>query len=65
MSDDFGFTNYNKLEDNYKLDKMYNLILPLLNNLMKNADKNPSIHWPNRTEAIQEFIGKLDEIRNS
>lgn len=65
MSDDFGFTNYNKLEDNYKLDKMYNLILPLLNNLMKNADQNPTIHWPNRTEVIQEFIGKLDEIRNS
>ena len=48
-----------------KLDKMYDLILPLLNNLAKDADKNEYIKWPNRATKISEFIVKLNAIRNS
>lgn len=46
-----------------KMESMYNAIMPLLNNLMKDADKNPYIHWPNRVEKIEAFIKKLDIIR--
>ena len=36
-----------------------NLIMPLLNNLMKNPEKD-YIHWPDREEKIKEFIEKID-----
>jgi Na+/phosphate symporter len=69
---DFGFTTvseevFTQAEESLdlaeqrlkKLEKMYNLILPLLNNLAKDADKNAYIHWPNRKEKIEEFNKKL------
>ena len=37
-----------------RLDKLYNAIVPLLNNLKKNPEKE-YILWPNRTEKIEEF----------
>lgn len=37
------------------------LILPLLNNLMKNPDK-PYIKWENRTPAITAQIGKIHAV---
>ena len=37
-----------------KLDKLYNAITPLLNNLKKNPEKE-YILWPNRTEKIEAF----------
>ena len=43
---------------------MFNAIIPLLDNLLKDADKNPYIHWPNRVEKIQAFKQKLLAIRN-
>ena len=43
---------------------MYDAILPLLNNLLKDADENPYIHWPNRTSKIEAFKKKLEGIRN-
>ena len=45
-----------------KAQKMYSMILPLLKNLEKDADKNAYIHWPNRKEKIQQFIRKLDAL---
>lgn len=48
-----------------KLEQMYKLILPLLNNLAKDADTNEYIKWPNRGAKIKQFIEKLDQIRNS
>lgn len=42
--------------------EMYDAIVPLLDNLMKDADKNPYIHWPNRSERIQMFKKKLHAI---
>ena len=43
---------------------MYNAIIPLLDNLLKDAEKNPYIHWPNRTEKIMAFKEKLLSIRD-
>lgn len=66
---DFGFSSTNieeiklpELMINEKAEKIYNSIMPLLNNLMKDADTNDYIHWPNRKEKIEKFINKLDSI---
>ena len=37
-----------------KIDKLYNAIQPLLNNLKKNPEKE-YIHWPNRIQKVEEF----------
>lgn len=37
------------------------IIIPLLNNLLKTADK-PYIYWPNREETIQAQIKRVLEI---
>jgi len=47
-----------------KAQKMYDMIMPLLNNLKKNPDK-PNIVWPDRQKKIDEFIKKLDDVLNS
>jgi hypothetical protein len=47
-----------------KAATMYNMIMPLLNNLKKNPDK-PNIVWPDREKKIDEFIKKLDNVLNS
>jgi|TARA_B000000557_G_C20797157_1_gene453769 hypothetical protein len=44
-----------------KLDGLYNAIIPLLNNLKKNPEKE-YILWPNRLEKVEEFETKLTEI---
>lgn len=46
-----------------KLEGIRNMIMPLLNNLMANPDKE-YIYWPNRTEKIKSFISKLDKYIN-
>lgn len=43
---------------------MFNAIMPLLDNLLKDADKNAYIHWPNRIEKINAFKAKLTDIRD-
>ena len=48
-----------------KVQKMYKMIIPLLNNLAKDADVKEYIRWPNRKEKIAEFIRKLDQILES
>lgn len=45
-----------------KVQRMYKMIMPLLMNLKKDADKNEYIYWPNRAEKIEEFIKKLDTL---
>lgn len=56
------------LTDTSKADErtqdMYNAIMPLLDNLLKDAATNPYIHWPNRTEKILAFKDKLIAIRD-
>lgn len=41
------------------LESVRSMITPLLNNLMKNPEKD-YIHWPDREEKIKAFIKKLD-----
>ena len=44
-----------------KLNKLYNAIQPLLNNLKKNPEKE-YILWPNRTEKIEQFEDHIQAI---
>lgn len=44
-----------------KLDKLYNAIIPLLNNLKKNPEKE-YILWPNRIEKVEAFEDHLYKI---
>ena len=44
-----------------KLDKLYNAITPLLNNLKKNPEKE-YILWPNRIEKVEAFEDHLYKI---
>lgn len=46
-----------------KAQKLYDAIIPFLNNLKKNPDK-PNIVWPDRVKKIDIFIKKLDNILN-
>jgi hypothetical protein len=48
-----------------KVEQMYSLIQPLLNNLAKDGDTNAYIHWPHRVEKIEQFKKKLLDIVNS
>jgi len=47
-----------------KLDRLYNAITPLLNNLKKNPEKD-YILWPNRVEKVDQFEDMLRKIYNS
>tara|TARA_A100001011_G_C14255365_1_gene819803 strand:+ start:825 stop:1091 length:267 start_codon:yes stop_codon:yes gene_type:complete len=44
-----------------KVDKLYNAILPLLNNLKANPEKE-YILWPKRLEKIEQFETYLNGI---
>jgi len=43
------------------LDKLYNAIIPLLNNLKKNPEKE-YILWPNRLEKVEQFEDHINVI---
>lgn len=73
---DFGFTSMSSDElqaplqmsleaAQNKAQQMYNAIVPLLNNLAKDSDKNDIIKWPGRAKTIAEFKKKLEAILNS
>jgi hypothetical protein len=47
-----------------KLDKLYNAIVPLLNNLKKNPEKE-YILWPDRLKKVEQFETYLQGIYNS
>lgn len=47
-----------------KLDKLYNAIVPLLNNLKKNPEKE-YILWPNRIDKVEQFENHLLNIYRS
>jgi hypothetical protein len=44
-----------------RLDKLYNAVVPLLNNLKKNPEKD-YIKWPNRLAKVEEFETMLTNI---
>jgi hypothetical protein len=46
-----------------KLNRLYQSILPLLQNLKKNPEKE-YIKWPNRVQKIEEFESKISKIVN-
>lgn len=48
-------------ETQAKLDKLFNAIQPLLNNLKMNPEKE-YILWPNRTEKIEAFEDHIQAI---
>lgn len=52
-----------EVEQTYKkkVEQLYKAIIPLLNNLKKDPDKE-YLYWPNRVEKIDEFIKKIDKI---
>ena len=43
------------------LDNLYNAIIPLLNNLKKNPEKE-YILWPNRLQKVEEFEDHINKI---
>jgi len=47
-----------------KIDKLYNAIVPLLNNLKKNPEKE-YILWPDRLNKVEQFETHLQKIYNS
>jgi len=67
-TDDFGFTfadsNEIQAQTQDKVEGLKNMIMPLLNNLMKNPEKD-TIVWPNRDKTIKAFIKKMDEYIKS
>ncbi len=46
---------------NNKLDKLYNAMIPLLNNLKKNPEKE-YILWPDRLTKVEAFEAHLQKI---
>jgi len=44
-----------------RLNNLYNAIMPLLNNLKKNPEKD-YILWPNRLAKVEEFEDHLQKI---
>ena len=44
-----------------RLDKLYKAMIPLLNNLKKNPDKD-YILWPDRLKKVEEFESHLRKI---
>ena len=65
---DFGFTFADseemKAQSVDKVQGLRKMIMPLLNNLMKNPEKD-TIVWPNRDKTIKNFIKKMDDYINS
>jgi hypothetical protein len=48
-------------EQEDKLNRLYQAILPLLHNLKKNPEKD-YIKWPNRVKKVEEFEKMIAEI---
>ena len=73
---DFGFTAVDEdrieavqkvsseaSDNEERLNNLYNAIVPLLNNLKKNPEKD-YILWPNRLTKVEEFEDHLQKIYN-
>jgi tetrahydromethanopterin S-methyltransferase subunit B len=48
-----------------KLKKVEAMVMPLLTNLLKDADTKEFIKWPNRRQVIESFIDKFLAITRS
>ena len=47
-----------------KLNTLYNMFQPLLNNLQSDREK-PYIYWPDRYEKVEMFRDKVDSVFNT
>lgn len=56
---DVAYKQVQEQED--KLNRLYNAILPLLANLKKNPEKE-YIKWPNRVKKVEEFEALIAKI---
>ena len=56
-------TSSNVEELQEKVDKLFNAVQPLLNNLKANPEKE-YIYWPNRIEKVEQFEDHLYKIYN-
>jgi hypothetical protein len=50
--------------ESHKLNKVREMIMPLLKNLMKEPQKE-YIYWPDRKERVELFIKELDKFIDS
>lgn len=68
FENDFGFTFVDskelKTQSEDKVQGLRNMIMPLLNNLMKDPEKD-TIVWPNREKSVKAFIKKMDDYIKS
>lgn len=46
-----------------KLNTLYKMVIPLLKNLARDADKD-YIYWPDRQKKMTEFIAKVEKVVN-
>jgi hypothetical protein len=61
---DFGFTfEEERVITDTRFDRMYDLVIPFLQNLKKNPD-SATIKWPNREQEITKFIRIIDAIKD-
>ena len=44
-----------------KLNTLYKMVMPLLNNLAKDAEKD-YIYWPGRQKKMQDFIKQVEAL---
>lgn len=45
-----------------RLNLLYKMIQPLLNNLSADADNKPYIYWPERKKKMQEFRARVEAV---
>lgn len=59
-------TNSLSIANQYKakFDTLCSMIMPFLSNLKKNPE-NDLIKWPNREKKINEFIEKINELKEA
>jgi hypothetical protein len=70
---DFGFTSFAEEDIDQQIEtkskegkrKMLALIEPLLKQLMKDADKNPNIHWPGREKVLSKLLTELQKLADN
>jgi hypothetical protein len=70
-NNDFGFTftdseelTAKAVQAEDKVQGLRKMIMPLLENLMKNPEKD-TIVWPDRDKRIKKFIKDMDKYINS
>jgi len=52
------------ITESAKLEAFKNMIMPFLNNLTKNPEKE-YIYWPDRVEKVKQFINKIETFLGS